>query len=80
MPRILRLTTPGLLLLAAVLAVFAGLAIGGGATARPIADPGDLVRFGLPILKMLVNVSLAVTVGAGAAGTSSTGTRTSTGV
>lgn len=63
MPRILRLTAPGLLLLAAVLAVFAGLAIGGGAAVRPIADPGDVVRFGLPILKMLVNLSVAVTVG-----------------
>jgi len=62
-PRILRLTAPGALLLAALVAVFAGLAIGGGANARSISDPGDIVRFGLPILKMLVNISVAVTVG-----------------
>lgn len=63
MPRILRLTAPGLLLLAAVAAVFVGLAIGGGATLRPIADPGDVVRFGLPVLKLVVNLSIALTVG-----------------
>jgi cytochrome c oxidase assembly factor CtaG/putative copper export protein len=62
-PRILRLTAPGVLLLAALVAVCAGLAIGGGANARSISDPGDIVRFGLPILKMLVNISVAVTVG-----------------
>jgi cytochrome c oxidase assembly factor CtaG/putative copper export protein len=62
-PRILRLTAPGLLLLAAVAAVLVGLAIGGGAAARPIADPGDVVRFGLPILKMVVNLSIAVVIG-----------------
>jgi putative copper resistance protein D len=62
-PRILRLTAPGALLLAALVAVFVGLAIGGAAQQRSIADPGDIVRYGLPILKMLVNISIAVAVG-----------------
>lgn len=48
----------------AVVFVFVGLAIGGAAAVRPIADPGDVVRYGLPILKMLVNVSMAIVVGA----------------
>lgn len=64
MPRFLRLIAPGLLLLAAVGALVAGLALGGGAEARSIGDPGDIVRFGLPFFKLIVNLSLAVTVGA----------------
>ncbi len=52
------------MLLAGLVAVLAGLALGGGAAVRPIADPGDVVRFGLPIVRMIVNLSLAVTVGA----------------
>ena len=64
MPRILRLSAPALVVAAALIAVFIGLAIGGGASARDIGDPGDLVRYGVPVLKTLVNIALAVVVGA----------------
>lgn len=64
MTRFLRLSAPALVLATAVIFVFVGLAIGGGAAVRPIADPGDVVRYGVPILKMVVNVSMAVVVGA----------------
>jgi len=63
-PRILRLSAPALVVAAALIAVFIGLAIGGGASARDIGDPGDLVRYGVPVLKTLVNIALAVVVGA----------------
>ena len=64
MTRLLRLSVPALVLATAVIFVFVGLAIGGGAAIRPIADPGDVVRYGVPLLKMIVNVSMAVVVGA----------------
>ena len=63
-PRILRLLLPALILAVAIVAVVAGLVIGGGAAPRPIGDPGDVVRYGRPILKLLVNLSVAVVVGA----------------
>ncbi len=63
-PRILRLLLPALILAVAIGAVVAGLLIGGGAAPRPIGDPGDVVRFGRPILNLLVNLSVAVVVGA----------------
>jgi cytochrome c oxidase assembly factor CtaG/putative copper export protein len=40
-----------------------GLAYGGGAAERPIGDPGAVVRFGLPISKLLVNIGAAMTLG-----------------
>jgi cytochrome c oxidase assembly factor CtaG/putative copper export protein len=64
MPRIVRIVGPALLLLVALVAVLASLAFGGGADAEPIADPGDVVRFGIPIAKLLVNISAAGTIGA----------------
>lgn len=51
-------------MLAAVLAVFVGLAIGGGAAPQEIADPGALVRYGVPVATLIVNLSVAVTIGA----------------
>ncbi len=62
-PRILRLLIPAAILAAAICAVVVGLAIGGGAAPRPLGDPGDVVRFGRPILKLLVNLSIAVVIG-----------------
>ncbi|MCW4459093.1 bifunctional copper resistance protein CopD/cytochrome c oxidase assembly protein [Microbacterium sp. MPKO10] len=63
MNRSLRILGPSVLLAMALLAVFAGLAIGGGASAPAIGDPGTVVRFGLPITKLLVNLSVGVTLG-----------------
>ncbi|WP_199246058.1 cytochrome c oxidase assembly protein [Leifsonia sp. AG29] len=42
----------------------AALAFGGGAAAPLLADPGALVRWGLPAATLIVNLSLAGTLGA----------------
>ncbi len=48
----------------ALAAVVAALQFGGGAAPELIADPGALVRYGLPIAKLLVNIGAAATIGA----------------
>ncbi|PVZ96320.1 copper transporter [Amnibacterium flavum] len=58
------MTGPAVLIAAALLALVFALALGGGASAPAIDDPGVLVRFGLPVTKMAVNLSAAVTIGA----------------
>jgi cytochrome c oxidase assembly factor CtaG/putative copper export protein len=63
-PRIVRVIGPAVLLVAALAAVLAGLAYGGGAAAPLLADPGALVRWGLPIATLIVNLSLAGVIGA----------------
>ncbi|HEY7797015.1 MAG TPA: cytochrome c oxidase assembly protein [Microbacteriaceae bacterium] len=47
----------------ALAAVIAGLVIGGGAAPAQFGDPGAVVRWGTPIAKMVMNLSIAVTVG-----------------
>lgn len=47
----------------ALLALLIGLAFGGGADPALVADPGEVVRYGLPIAKLLFNLSAAVTLG-----------------
>ncbi|WP_205750028.1 cytochrome c oxidase assembly protein [Cryobacterium sp. SO1] len=64
MPRYLRIIGPAALLLAAIVATLAGLAYGGGAQAQLLADPGVVVRWGLPVAKLLVNLGAAGTIGA----------------
>ena len=64
MPRLVRLIGPAALLLVALLATLAGLAYGGGAAAQLLADPGPVVRWSLPIAKLLVNLGAAGTIGA----------------
>src|SRR4051812_35399383 len=59
-----RVLGTGALLVAALLALFAALAIGGGAAALLLDDPGPVVRVGLPITKLVVDLSAAVTIGA----------------
>lgn len=49
---------------AALVALVIGLGIGGGAAGLAIADPGPVVMWGLPVLKLLFNVSAAITIGA----------------
>jgi len=63
-PRLVRITGPAALLLVALLATLAGLAYGGGAAAQLLADPGPVVRWGLPTAKLLVNLGAAGTIGA----------------
>jgi cytochrome c oxidase assembly factor CtaG/putative copper export protein len=62
--RISRIAGPALLLVVAFVAVIAGLQYGGGAVAPILLDPGAVVRWGLPISKLVVNVGLAATIGA----------------
>jgi len=55
---------PAALLAAALVSVVAALSFGGGAAAPLLLDPGALVRWGLPISTLVVNLTLAGTVGA----------------
>jgi len=63
-PRLVRVLGPAALLLVAVLSTLVALAYGGGASAQLLADPGPVVRWGLPIAKLVVNISAAGTIGA----------------
>jgi len=63
MPRLVRIVGPAALVLVALaFAVFA-LQFGGAVTPEKIADPGPIVRYGLPLSKVLVNLSAAGTIG-----------------
>ena len=64
MPRLVRVAGPALLLAVAVLSLLAALQFGGGAAALPLSDPGALVRYGLPLSTLIVDLSAAGTIGA----------------
>ncbi|QEE60166.1 copper transporter [Salinibacterium sp. dk2585] len=64
MIRLVRVAGPAVLLVVALIATFASLAFGGGADAQALADPGELVRYGLPVAKLLVNLGAATAIGA----------------
>ena len=64
MSRILRLSTPALVLAVAFGALIAALFAGGGAAPLSIGDPGATVRFGLPLVTVVVYLSAATTIGA----------------
>ena len=49
--------------LGVLLAVLTGLVIGGGAAALQFSDPGPVIRFGVPLAKALMNLSMAVSIG-----------------
>jgi len=55
---------PAVLLAAALLATVAGLMAGGGADAPLLLDPGPVVRWGLPVAKLLVDLGVAAALGA----------------
>lgn len=55
---------PAGLLAAAIVVLLIGLAIGGGATALAVADPGPVIMWGLPVLRLLFNLAASVTIGA----------------
>ncbi|MBN9169562.1 MAG: copper transporter, partial [Microbacterium sp.] len=57
--RALRVAGPAILLAAALAAIVWALAFGGGAAPLELADPGPVVRWGLPIATMVVNLSAA---------------------
>ena len=46
-----------------LIAIMFGLVIGGGADPLQFSDPGPLVRYGTPIAKGLMNLSMAVAIG-----------------
>ncbi|WP_291050917.1 cytochrome c oxidase assembly protein [Herbiconiux sp.] len=64
MLRVVRVAGPATLVAVSVVALLVALAIGGGAAPQLLEDPGAVVRFGLPISSMLVNISAAGMIGA----------------
>lgn len=64
MPRIVRIAGPALLLIVALISLFASLQFGGAAAAPLLSDPGPVVRYGLPLTSLLVNLGAAGTIGA----------------
>lgn len=63
MPRYLRVIAPAVLVAVTLAALVAGLGIGGAAAERALLDPGAVVRFGLPVARTLVNLSMAGLIG-----------------
>lgn len=63
-PRHLRVLAPAVLLAVALIALLAGLGIGGAAAERSLLDPGAVVRYGLPISRTIVNLAMAGLIGA----------------
>lgn len=63
MSRLLRVSGPAVLVVVSFLALLAALAIGGAANAPLLSDPGAVVRFGLPMTKLLVNLCAAGMIG-----------------
>ncbi|MFD4958073.1 cytochrome c oxidase assembly protein [Microbacterium sp. NPDC058389] len=62
-PRALRAVGPALLVVTALAAMVWALAFGGGAAPLALADPGPFVRWALPTVTLLVNLSAAGMVG-----------------
>lgn len=52
------------LLASSVVALLVGLAVGGGADAPLLVDPGELVRYGLPVAKLSVTLGASGALGA----------------
>jgi putative copper resistance protein D len=63
-PRLVKIAGPALLLVVAFASLLAALRFGGAADAPLIFDPGSVVRYGLPIATMCVNLGAAVAIGA----------------
>ncbi|BDZ48358.1 ABC transporter permease [Frondihabitans sucicola] len=63
MPRLTRLAAPAILLLAALGALLVALFFGGAADRLPLADPGGVVRFGLPIATLVTDLTAALAIG-----------------
>jgi cytochrome c oxidase assembly factor CtaG/putative copper export protein len=61
--RVSRVVGPAALLVVAFAALLASLAYGGGANTPLAIDPGALVRYGVPIATMLVDLSAAGLIG-----------------
>ncbi|GEP47424.1 bifunctional copper resistance protein CopD/cytochrome c oxidase assembly protein [Microbacterium saccharophilum] len=61
--RALRYAGPAILAVSALVALLAGLAFGGGAAPLLLGDPGPVVRWGLPVATLVVNLSAAGVLG-----------------
>lgn len=61
--RALRIAGPAILAVVGLLVVVIGLAYGGGAAPLQLLDPGPVVRWGLPIVKLVVNLAAAGMLG-----------------
>jgi putative copper resistance protein D len=61
LPLVLRAT--GWLATLALAGVLIGLVVGGGAQPLLLGDPGPELRWGLPLTKLILNLSMAITVG-----------------
>ena len=64
MHRVTRILGPAILLVAAFIVLLIALQYGGGANPLALSDPGPVVRYGLPIAKLFVNLGAAATIGA----------------
>lgn len=64
MLRVVRIAGPATLVAVAFASLLIALAIGGGAAPQLLEDPGAVVRYGLPVAKLLVNLSAAGMIGA----------------
>jgi len=62
-PKLTRITGPALLVLVAFASLLVALKLGGAADAPLVVDPGEVVRYGLPIAKMMNNIGAAATIG-----------------
>ncbi|MAY49711.1 MAG: copper transporter [Microbacterium sp.] len=62
-PRVLRAAGPVILVAAALLALVWALAYGGGAAPLILGDAGPVVRWGIPVVKLAVNLAAAGMVG-----------------
>lgn len=58
------LLAPILVAVPATIALLVALSGGGGAAPQPLEDPGAMVRWGLPAVKLVYSVAAAATVGA----------------
>ena len=63
MSRLFKIAAPALALLLAFIALLIALSFGGGSRTQALGDPGDVVRIGLPIAKLAVNLSAATLIG-----------------
>lgn len=62
-PRVLRVAGPAILGGVALIALVDALWFGGGAAQIPLGDAGPVVRWGLPVAKLVVNLTAAGMVG-----------------
>ncbi|WP_374947647.1 copper resistance D family protein, partial [Agreia sp.] len=63
MPRVVRTVGPAVLLAVGFVMLLVGLRLAGGADAQLLQDPGPVVRYGIPVTKMIVNLGAAGVLG-----------------